>query len=114
MDMALATEVLRLLCASGGCLEQGELQRRLPGRPSAKQLVLVLQDTQQFTLVERPSEAAAAAAAAAAGSGTEVVVLATSPVRLCQEHGAGCDGQCGRLHLCKYHLRGFCRNQHER
>ncbi|XP_057276588.1 protein mono-ADP-ribosyltransferase PARP12-like [Pezoporus wallicus] len=113
--MALATQAVQLLCASGGCLEQGELQRRLPGRPSAKQLALVLQDTQQFTLVQRPSEAAAApAAAAAAGSGTEVVVLATSPVRLCQEHGAGCDGQCGRLHLCKYHLKGFCRNQYER
>uniref|UniRef100_A0A8D2PNR0 Poly(ADP-ribose) polymerase family member 12 n=2 Tax=Zosterops lateralis melanops TaxID=1220523 RepID=A0A8D2PNR0_ZOSLA len=23
----------------------------------------------------------------------------------------GCPGQCGRLHLCKYHLKGFCRNQ---
>ncbi|NWI40550.1 PAR12 polymerase, partial [Picathartes gymnocephalus] len=35
----------------------------------------------------------------------------TSPVRLCPEHGAGCPGQCGLLHLCKYHLKGFCRNQ---
>uniref|UniRef100_A0A8B9QGZ7 Poly(ADP-ribose) polymerase family member 12 n=1 Tax=Apteryx owenii TaxID=8824 RepID=A0A8B9QGZ7_APTOW len=32
-------------------------------------------------------------------------------VRLCPEHGAGCTGRCGRLHLCKYHLKGVCRNQ---
>ncbi|NWV20087.1 PAR12 polymerase, partial [Origma solitaria] len=70
-----------LLCASGGCLEQGELQRRLRSRPSAKQLAAV------------------------------AVVVATSPVRLCPEHAAGCPGQCGRLHLCKYYLKGFCRNQ---
>ncbi|NXF62852.1 PAR12 polymerase, partial [Ciccaba nigrolineata] len=41
-------------------------------------------------------------------------VVATSPLRLCQEHGAGCEGQCGRLHLCKYHLKGLCRNQQAR
>lgn len=106
--MAFATEVLRVLCASGGCLEQGELQRRLPGRPSKEQLALALRDAQRFTLVRRPGEAGAAAEAAA------VVVVATSPVRLCQEHGAGCEGQCGRLHLCKYHLKGLCRNQQAR
>ncbi|XP_065713918.2 protein mono-ADP-ribosyltransferase PARP12-like [Patagioenas fasciata] len=107
--MALAAQALRLLCASGGCLEQGELQRRLPGRPTAEQLSRALQDAQRFTLVRRPSEAGAAAA----GGGVAVVV-ATSPVRLCQEHGAGCPGQCGRLHLCKYHLKGLCRNQQAR
>ncbi|XP_074907899.1 protein mono-ADP-ribosyltransferase PARP12-like isoform X1 [Buteo buteo] len=104
--MAFAAQVLRVLCASGGCLEQGELQRRLPGRPSKEQLALALRDAQRFTLVRRPGEAAAAAEA--------VVVVATSPVRLCQEHGAGCEGQCGRLHLCKYHLKGLCRNQQAR
>ncbi|NWW98954.1 PAR12 polymerase, partial [Caloenas nicobarica] len=97
-----------LLCASGGCLEQGELQRRLPGRPTAEQLSRALRDPQRFTLVRRPGEAAAAAGEAAA------VAVATSPVRLCQEHGAGCPGQCGRLHLCKYHLKGLCRNQQAR
>ncbi|KAM4901754.1 protein mono-ADP-ribosyltransferase PARP12-like isoform 2-T2 [Sylvia borin] len=103
--MALAVQALRVLCASGGCLEQGELRRRLPGRPSAEQLAAVLRDAQRFTLVRRPGPAAAAAEAAGA------VVVATSPVRLCSEHGAGCPGHCGRLHLCKYHLKGFCRNQ---
>ncbi|KAK1201522.1 PAR12 ribosyltransferase, partial [Pygoscelis papua] len=82
-----------VLCASGGCLEQGELQQRVPGRPTAEQLALVLRDAQRFTLVRRPGEAGV------------VAVVATSPVRLCQEHGAGCEGQCGRLHLCNtsYH-----------
>ncbi|XP_054044193.1 protein mono-ADP-ribosyltransferase PARP12-like isoform X1 [Rissa tridactyla] len=101
--MAFAVQVLRLLCDSGGCLEQGELQRRLPGRPTAEQMALVLRDAQRFTLVRRTGEAGAA-----------TVVVATSPVRLCQEHGAGCEGQCGRLHLCKYHLKGLCRNQRAR
>ncbi|NWV85732.1 PAR12 polymerase, partial [Dasyornis broadbenti] len=96
-----------VLCASGGCLEQGELQRRLRGRSSAEQLAAVLRDEQRFTLVRRPGQAAAAVAEVA-------VVVATSPVRLCPEHGAGCPGQCGRLHLCKYHLKGFCRNQQAR
>ncbi|XP_075013749.1 protein mono-ADP-ribosyltransferase PARP12 [Calonectris borealis] len=105
--MAFAAQALRLLCASGGCLEQGELQRRVPGRPTTEQLALVLRDAQRFTLVRRPGEAAAAAAAV-------VMVVATSPVRLCQEYGAGCEGQCGRLHLCKYHLKGLCRNQQAR
>lgn len=104
--MALAVEALRVLCASGGCLEQSELRRRLPGRPTAEKLALVLGDTQRFTLVDRRGEAGAAAA--------QVVAVATSPVRLCQEHGAGCEGQCGRLHLCKYHLKGLCRNQQAR
>ncbi|NXN97128.1 PAR12 polymerase, partial [Rhinopomastus cyanomelas] len=91
-----------LLCSSGGCLEQGELRRRLPGRPSEEQLGLLLRrDRQRFTLVRRPGAA-------------EPVVVATSPVRLCPEHGAGCEGHCGGLHLCRYHLRGFCRNQEAR
>ncbi|NWR65587.1 PAR12 polymerase, partial [Bucorvus abyssinicus] len=97
-----------VLCASGGCLEQSELQRRLPGRPTVEKLALVLGDAQRFTLVERRGESGAAAARLVA------VVVATSPVRLCQEHGAGCEGQCGRLHLCKYHLKGLCRNQQAR
>uniref|UniRef100_A0A8C3TW42 Poly(ADP-ribose) polymerase family member 12 n=1 Tax=Catharus ustulatus TaxID=91951 RepID=A0A8C3TW42_CATUS len=91
--MALAPLALRVLCASGGCLEQGELRRRLPGRPSAEQLAAVLRDAQRFTLVRRPGPAAAAEAEVA-------VVVATSPVRLCPEHVAGCPGQCGRLHIC--------------
>ncbi|OWK58307.1 Poly [ADP-ribose] polymerase 12 [Lonchura striata] len=103
--MALAVQALRVLCASGGCLEQGELLRRLPARPSAEQLAAVLRDAQRFTLVRRPGRAAAAAEAEVA------VVVATSPVRLCPEHVAGCPGQCGQLHICKYHLKGFCRNQ---
>ncbi|NXS10917.1 PAR12 polymerase, partial [Neodrepanis coruscans] len=92
-----------VLCASQGCLEQAELQRWLPGPPSAEELSALLRDSQRFTLVQRPGEAGAAAAVA--------VVVATSPVRLCREYGAGCPGQCGRLHLCKYHLKGYCRNQ---
>ncbi|GAB0176946.1 protein mono-ADP-ribosyltransferase PARP12-like [Grus japonensis] len=110
--MALAEQALRVLCASGGCLEQGELQRRLPGRPTTEQLALLLRDAQRFTLVQRPDEAAGAAAARVGAAA--VVVVATSPVRLCQEYGAGCEGQCGRLHLCKYHLKGLCRNQQAR
>ncbi|NWU69076.1 PAR12 polymerase, partial [Pterocles burchelli] len=93
------------LCASGGCLEQDELRRRLTGRHTTEQLERVLRDAQRFTLVRRPSEAGAMAAEEV------VVVVATSPLRLCSEHGAGCDGLCGRLHLCKYHVRGLCRNQ---
>ncbi|XP_062445555.1 protein mono-ADP-ribosyltransferase PARP12-like [Rhea pennata] len=100
--MALAVQALRLLCSSGGCLEKSELQRRLPGRLQPEQLELVLQDAQRFTLVRRPEPQGAAAA---------VVVVATSAVRLCPEHGAGCEEQCGRLHLCKYHLKGVCRHQ---
>ncbi|NXX19116.1 PAR12 polymerase, partial [Podargus strigoides] len=90
------------LCASGGCLEQEELQRRMLGRHTTQQLAQVLQDARRFTLVRRPSQAAA---------GVVTVVVATSPVRLCQEHGAGCPGKCGRLHVCKYHVRGLCRNR---
>ncbi|XP_071407187.1 protein mono-ADP-ribosyltransferase PARP12-like [Pithys albifrons albifrons] len=101
--MALAAEALRVLCASGGCLEQAELRRWLPGRPSAEQLAAALRDPRRFTLVQRPGEAGAAAEVA--------VVVATTPVRLCQEYSTGCPGTCGRLHLCKYHLKGQCRNQ---
>ncbi|XP_027599582.2 protein mono-ADP-ribosyltransferase PARP12 [Pipra filicauda] len=102
--MALAAQALRVLCGSGGCLEQADLQRWLPGRPSAEQLAAVLRDAQRFTLVQRPGEEGAAAAAEVA------VVVATSPVRLCQQYSAGCPGHCGQLHLCKYHLKGHCRN----
>ncbi|NXF86942.1 PAR12 polymerase, partial [Eubucco bourcierii] len=92
------------LCAHGGCLEEGDLRRRLSGCPTAEQLALVLRDAQRFTVVLRPGEAGSAAA------GDVSVVVATSPVRLCQDHGAGCEGQCGRLHFCKYRLKGLCRN----
>ncbi|KAM6090739.1 protein mono-ADP-ribosyltransferase PARP12-like isoform 2-T2 [Theristicus caerulescens] len=105
--MALATRALQVLCANGGCLEQGELRRRLSDRLTAEQLALVLRDAERFTLVRRPGQGGAAAEVAA-------VVVATSPVRLCQEYGAGCEGRCGQLHLCKYHLRGLCRNQQAR
>uniref|UniRef100_A0A8C2UG59 Poly(ADP-ribose) polymerase family member 12 n=1 Tax=Coturnix japonica TaxID=93934 RepID=A0A8C2UG59_COTJA len=109
--MVLPTQVLRALCAGGGSLELEELLRRLPGRPTAEQLAAVLQDPQRFTLVRTPDEAGAAAAAAAAAT---VLVVATSSLRLCPEHGVGCRGDCGRLHLCKYHLKGVCRNQQAR
>uniref|UniRef100_A0A8B9Q9F0 Poly(ADP-ribose) polymerase family member 12 n=1 Tax=Apteryx owenii TaxID=8824 RepID=A0A8B9Q9F0_APTOW len=42
---------------------------------------------------------------------TLATLTAPTAVRLCPEHGAGCTGRCGRLHLCKYHLKGVCRNQ---
>ncbi|XP_032851842.2 protein mono-ADP-ribosyltransferase PARP12 isoform X1 [Tyto alba] len=102
--MALAAQALQVLCANGGCLEQGELQRRLLGPPTAEQLALALRDERRFTLVRRPGEAGR-------GGAVAVAVVATSPVRLCGERGAGCEGRCGRLHLCKYHLKGLCRNQ---
>ncbi|XP_064011535.1 protein mono-ADP-ribosyltransferase PARP12-like [Pogoniulus pusillus] len=106
--MALADQALQALCASGGCLEQGDLRRRLLSRPTAEQLALVLRDAQRFTVVQRPAEVGSASA------GDVSVVIATTPVRLCQDHGAGCGGQCGRLHLCKYHLKGLCRNEEPR
>ncbi|OXB83613.1 UNVERIFIED_CONTAM: hypothetical protein H355_011432 [Colinus virginianus] len=108
--MALPTQALRALCAAGGSLELDELLRRLPGRPAAEQLAAVLRDPRRFTLVRTPGGAGAAAAAAA----ESVLVVATSALRLCPEHGAGCRGGCGQLHLCKYHLKGVCRNQQAR
>lgn len=112
----MPTQVLRVLCAGGGSLELEELLRRLPGRPTAEQLAAVLRDPQRFTLVRTPDEAEAGGAAAAAAAAAEetVLVVATSSLRLCLEHGAGCRGGCGRLHLCKYHLKGVCRNQQAR
>ncbi|NWU95452.1 PAR12 polymerase, partial [Upupa epops] len=47
-----------LLCSSGGCLEQEELRRRLPGRVAAERLAPVLGDERRFTLVQRPGEGA--------------------------------------------------------
>ncbi|NXG55286.1 PAR12 polymerase, partial [Hemiprocne comata] len=94
------------LCASGGCLERDELQRRLRWH-TTEELSRVLQDAQRFTLVRRPGEAGAAA-------GLVTVVVATSPLRLCQQYSTGCEGMCGRLHLCKYYLKGLCRNQQAR
>ncbi|NXC48343.1 PAR12 polymerase, partial [Penelope pileata] len=91
------------LCGAGGSLELGELQRRLPGRVTAEQLEQALRDARRFTLAGRPGEAGEAA-----------LVVATSELRLCPEHGTGCQGSCGRLHLCKYHLKGVCRNQQAR
>ncbi|XP_068800830.1 protein mono-ADP-ribosyltransferase PARP12 isoform X2 [Struthio camelus] len=112
--MALEGQLLRVLCSSGGCLEQGELQRRLPACLRPEQLELVLRDAQRFTLVRRPEPPRADERGATAAAAAVVVVVATSGVRLCPEHGAGCEGQCGRLHLCKYHLKGVCRNQRAR
>ncbi|XP_071583865.1 protein mono-ADP-ribosyltransferase PARP12-like [Heliangelus exortis] len=108
MAVPCSSRALRELCASGGCLEQDELQRRLLDRhTTAEHLGRVLQDSQKFTLVRRPGQAGAA-------GGLVTVVVATSPLRLCQEYSTGCEGRCGRLHFCKYHLMGLCRNQQAR
>ncbi|NXJ02401.1 PAR12 polymerase, partial [Psophia crepitans] len=86
-----------ILCANGGCLEQGELQQLL--RLTTDQLGLLLRDAQRFTLVRRPGEAAAGAAAA----GVVAVVVATSPVRLfAPQRPAGCAGRFLREGALRY------------
>ncbi|XP_066490232.1 protein mono-ADP-ribosyltransferase PARP12-like [Tiliqua scincoides] len=104
----LSSQALRLLCASGGCLAEDELCRRLrlQGTPA---LAPLLGDAQKFTLVTREE------APSAGQPGEHRVVVATSGVRLCREQGSGkCAGQCGQLHLCRYFVYGGCRYQETR
>ncbi|XP_043374979.1 protein mono-ADP-ribosyltransferase PARP12-like isoform X2 [Dermochelys coriacea] len=108
---ALPTQALQALCAAGGSLEQGELSRRLPAlSPSLDSLWLT--EPEWFTLVTRPGPGSPG------GPPQEQrVVVATSAVRLCPEHGGpgpGCGGQCGQLHICRYFLYGNCRHQRTR
>nr|XP_023963553.1 protein mono-ADP-ribosyltransferase PARP12 [Chrysemys picta bellii] len=108
---ALPSQALQALCSAGGSLEQGELSRRLPASgPSLDSLLLT--EPERFTLVTRPGPCSPG------GPPQEQrVVVATSAVRLCQEHGApgaGCGGQCGQLHICRYFLYGNCRYQRTR
>lgn len=103
-----AQGALQELCASGGCLEESELARRrgLQGKPEL--LALLLKEAGKFTVVTReeaPSEAAAA-------SQDHRVVVATTALRLCRDHGARTGpGACGQLHLCRYFVYGGCRLQ---
>ncbi|TFK02811.1 Poly [ADP-ribose] polymerase 12 [Platysternon megacephalum] len=108
---ALPSQALQALCSAGGSLEQGELSRRLPAlSPSLDSLLLT--EPERFTLVTRSGPCSPG------GPPQEQrVVVATSAVRLCQEHGApgaGCGGQCGQLHICRYFLYGNCRYQRTR
>ncbi|XP_074863598.1 protein mono-ADP-ribosyltransferase PARP12-like [Carettochelys insculpta] len=109
---ALPSQALRALCAAGGSLELHELSRRLPAAPSGGLELLLLAEPERFTLVSRPGPCSPGGP-----PGEQRVVVATSAVRLCQEHGApgaGCGGRCDRLHLCRYFLYGNCRHQRAR
>ncbi|XP_067392121.1 protein mono-ADP-ribosyltransferase PARP12-like [Emydura macquarii macquarii] len=104
------SQALRALCSAGGALEQEELARRLPALAHLDRLLLA--EPERFTLVTRPGPCSPGGPA-----GEQRVVVATSAVRLCQEHGGpgpGCGGQCGRLHLCRYFMYGSCRYQRTR
>ncbi|XP_078232347.1 protein mono-ADP-ribosyltransferase PARP12 isoform X2 [Pogona vitticeps] len=100
--------ILQVLCASGGCLEESELAGRLnlQGRP--ERLAQLLKDTRKFTVVTReeaPSEDTAR-------SRDHRVVVATTALRLCPDHGRRqCAGSCRQLHLCRYFVYGGCRLQ---
>ncbi|XP_053114680.1 protein mono-ADP-ribosyltransferase PARP12-like [Hemicordylus capensis] len=103
----LACRALKELCASGGCLEKGELSKRLRLEGNPALLAQILQDAKKFTLVTREE-----GAPCAVESGGHRVVVATSGVRLCREHGSGkCPGRCQQLHICRYFVYGGCRNQ---
>ncbi|CAM4453961.1 protein mono-ADP-ribosyltransferase PARP12 [Lepidochelys kempii] len=108
---ALPSQALRALCSAGGSLEQGELSRRLPAlSPSLDNLLLA--EPERFTLVTRPGPGSPGGPPQ-----EQQVVVATSAVRLCPEHGGpgpGCGGQCGQLHICRYFLYGNCRYQRTR
>uniref|UniRef100_A0A8D0GSN3 Poly(ADP-ribose) polymerase family member 12 n=1 Tax=Sphenodon punctatus TaxID=8508 RepID=A0A8D0GSN3_SPHPU len=102
---SLSSQLLQILCSAGGCLEQGELSRRCRALSGREFPVLVLQDPDKFTVVTRTDPSAAEGGP----PGREQrVVVATSAARLCRDHGgqgAGCGGQCGQFHLCRYFLK---------
>ncbi|KAJ7329087.1 hypothetical protein JRQ81_015261 [Phrynocephalus forsythii] len=104
----LARQALQELCASGGCLEESALAQRqgLQDRPDL--LAQLLRDASKFTVVTReesPSEGAAAGR-------DHRVVVATTALRLCPDHGSRkCAGSCRQLHLCRYFVYGGCRLQ---
>ncbi|KAM7180413.1 protein mono-ADP-ribosyltransferase PARP12-like isoform 1-T1 [Macrochelys suwanniensis] len=108
---ALPSQALQALCSAGGSLEQGELSRRLPPlSPSLDSLLLA--EPERFTLVTRPGPCSPGGPPQ-----QQRVVVATSAVRLCPEHGGpgpGCGGQCGQLHVCRFFLYGNCRYQRTR
>ncbi|KAH0616995.1 hypothetical protein JD844_028540 [Phrynosoma platyrhinos] len=101
---ALATGLLKELCASGGSLGQGELCRRQGLQDKPELLDQLLQDRSKFARVAREE-------APSAEEG--VVVVATTGARLCREHGSGgkCAGGCRQLHLCRYFVYGGCRHE---
>uniref|UniRef100_A0A8C8RHT0 Poly(ADP-ribose) polymerase family member 12 n=1 Tax=Pelusios castaneus TaxID=367368 RepID=A0A8C8RHT0_9SAUR len=103
-------QALQALCSAGGSLELDELARRLPALASLERLLLA--QPERFTLVSRPGPCSPGGPA-----GEQRVVVATSAVRLCPEHGGPgpvCRGQCGQLHLCRYFVYGNCRYQRSR
>ncbi|KAJ6660025.1 hypothetical protein lerEdw1_018223 [Lerista edwardsae] len=107
---AVSVQALKLLCASGGCLTEDELARRLHLQDNPALLAALLQDAKRFTLVTREE------APSAGQPGEHRVVVATSGVRLCREHGSPktCAGLCRQLHLCRYFVYGWCRHQETR
>ncbi|XP_048358120.1 protein mono-ADP-ribosyltransferase PARP12-like [Sphaerodactylus townsendi] len=106
MESPLSSQALREVCASGGCLAEGELARRLKVRDGSTRLARALADPKRFVLVTREEEAAAA------GGAEQRVAVGATEARLCQEHGGGqCAGRCRQLHLCRYFIYGGCRHQ---
>ncbi|XP_048196283.1 protein mono-ADP-ribosyltransferase PARP12 [Perognathus longimembris pacificus] len=108
-------EVTQVLCAAGGCLELGELRRRLRASVGLDALERLLRERPCFVVAARAGAGGAGAggaAAAAAAAGPERVVVAASSLRLCRSYQGlkpGCMGLCGQLHLCKFMLYGSCR-----
>ncbi|XP_061494819.1 protein mono-ADP-ribosyltransferase PARP12-like isoform X2 [Rhineura floridana] len=102
----LARQALKELCASGGCLEKGELCRRVAFGLNPDFMEVVFKDAQKFTLVTREETPSAAE------SENPLLVVATTKARLCPDHGNGtCEGRCRQLHLCRYFVCGGCRHE---
>ncbi|XP_026581754.1 zinc finger CCCH-type antiviral protein 1-like, partial [Pseudonaja textilis] len=90
-DPAVCSYLTKVLCSRGGCVRLSELPDEMG--LSLSQLRQVLEDAGQARFLS-------------ARRGSDLCVLAVSPVRLCVRQV--CMG-CERLHLCKLNLRGRCR-----
>ncbi|XP_033004142.1 zinc finger CCCH-type antiviral protein 1-like [Lacerta agilis] len=90
-DPAVCSYIAKLLCASGGRMEQAVLVQQL--ELPEEQLRQILEEVGQERFLVR-------------AQGPSTWVLAVSPVRLCVRKE--CPG-CEQLHLCKLNLKGCCR-----
>uniref|UniRef100_A0A8C5R3P8 C3H1-type domain-containing protein n=1 Tax=Leptobrachium leishanense TaxID=445787 RepID=A0A8C5R3P8_9ANUR len=92
----LTVPIRRLLCSSGGSMELWKI---------ADAMVLTLEQIERFVEYEEGRSIMLRK------EGNSRLAVSRSAVRLCTEGSQKCNGDCEKLHLCRYFLMGKC-NRH--
>ncbi|KAL4625085.1 poly ADP-ribose polymerase 12 [Arapaima gigas] len=106
MSAVVSSFATKVLCQHEGSLDFRQLNAtvRQSFTLGDKLFVAFLRDTSRFVVVPGKGKATPGCPLA-----PDSVVVAKTPLRLCQQPASGGEHDCDRLHLCRYFVCGDCR-----